>query len=151
VPVGSPVPGLQPAMLKYANAFWPAPSTPDRPDGSAISYTNPPQKIGESFGLSRFDYVISSKDSFYGNLTVDNGLRINPWGGGGGGDPNFKTVADFIAKTLSLKETHVFSPNVVNIATVGYAGTYADSVNAPAVPMSPDVVFLEGGIPARLS
>src|SRR5213594_566372 len=120
VPVGSPVPDLQPAMLKYANAFWPLPSTPDRPDGSAISYSNPPQKIGESFGLARFDYVISSKDSFYGNLTVDNGLRINPWGGGGGGDPNFQTVADYIAKTLSLKETHVFSSSTVNIATVGY-------------------------------
>src|SRR5215467_1231147 len=78
VPVGSPVPGLQPAMLKYANAFWPAPSTPDRPDGSAISYTNPPQKIGESFGLARYDYVVSSKDTLYGNFTVDNGLRINP-------------------------------------------------------------------------
>src|SRR6266516_692578 len=84
LPVGSPVPGLQPAMLKYANAFWPAPSSPDRADGSAIAYSNPPQKIGESFGLARFDYVISSKDSFYGNLTVNNGLRINPWGGGGG-------------------------------------------------------------------
>ena len=150
VPVGSPVPGLQAAMLKYANAFWPAPSGPDRPDGSAISYNNPPQKIGESFGLARYDYVISSKDTFYGNLTVDNGLRINPWGGGGGGDPNFQTVADYIAKTFSLKETHVFSPNVVNIATVGYAGTYADSVNAPAVPMSPDVVFLEGGNPGTI-
>src|SRR5262245_20491554 len=55
VPVGSPVPGLQPAMLKYANAFWPAPSGPDRPDGSAISYNNTPQKIGESFGLARYE------------------------------------------------------------------------------------------------
>src|SRR6058998_3475586 len=150
LPVGSPVPGLQPAMLKYANAFWPAPSTPDRPDGSSIAYSNPPQKIGESFGLARFDYVISSKDSFYGNLTVDNGLRINPWGGGGGGDPNFQTVADYIAKTLSLKETHVFSSSTVNIATVGYSATYADSVNAPAVPMSKDVVFLEGGNPGTV-
>jgi len=150
VPVGSPVPGLQLAMLKYANAFWPAPSTPDRPDGSAIAYANPPQKIGESFGLGRFDYVISTKDSFYGNLTVDNGLRINPWGGGGGGDPNFKTVADLLARTLSLKETHVFSSNLVNIATLGYARTYGDSVNAPAVPMSKDVVFLEGGNPGTV-
>src|SRR5947207_2279258 len=150
VPVGSPVPGLQPAMLKYANAFWPVPSTPDRSDGSSIAYSNPPQKIGESFGLARFDYVISSKDSFYGNLTVDNGLRINPWGGGGGGDPNFQTVADYIAKTLSLKETHVFSSSTVNIATLGYSGTYADSVNAPAVPMSKDVVFLEGGNPGTI-
>src|SRR5881409_3577564 len=150
VPVGSPVPGLQPAMLKYANAFWPSPSTPDRPDGSSISYSNPPQKIGESFGLARYDYVISTKDSLYANLTVDNGLRINPWGGGGGGDPNFQTVADYIAKTLSLKETHVFSSRLVNIATVGYSATYADSVNAPAVPMSKDVVFLEGGNPGTV-
>src|SRR5262249_18325501 len=91
-----------------------------------------------------------SKDSFYATLTVDNGLRINPWGGGGGGAPNFHTVTDLVAKTLNLKETHVFSPNVVNIATVGYAGTYADSMNSPAVPMSKDVVFLEGGNPGPL-
>ncbi|HYR45197.1 MAG TPA: carboxypeptidase regulatory-like domain-containing protein, partial [Terriglobia bacterium] len=148
--VCAPVDGLKPAMLKYANAFWPAPSTPDRSDGSAIAYSNPPQKIGESLGITRFDHIISSKDSFYANLTVDNGLRINPWGGGGGGDPNFQTVADYIAKTLSLKETHVFSSSLVNIATVGYAGTYADSVNAPAVPMSKDVVFLEGGNPGTV-
>src|SRR3989475_4695457 len=150
VPVGSPVPGLQPAMLKYANAFWPVPSTTDGSVGSAIAYQNPPQKIGESFGLARYDYVISTRDSLYANLTVDNGLRINPWGGGGGGDPNFQTVADYIAKTLSLKETHVFSSSLVNIATLGYAGTYADSVNAPAVPMSKDVVFLEGGNPGTV-
>jgi len=141
---------LKPAMLKYAHAFWPAPSTPDRPDGTAIAYANPPQKIGESLGIARFDQVISSKDSFYGNFTVDNGLRINPWGGGGGGDPNFKTVSDYIAKTLSLKETHVFSSSLVNIATVGYAGTYADSVNAPAVPMPADIAFLEGGNPGTV-
>src|SRR5437762_1693389 len=148
--VCAPVDDLKPAMLKYANAFWPAPSTPDRPDGTAIAYSNPPQTIGESLGLARFDYVISSKDSFYANLTVDNGLRINPWGGGGGGDPNFQTVQNILAKTLSLKETHVLSSNLVNIATAGYAGTYADSVNAPAVPMSKDVVFLEGGNPGTI-
>ncbi len=150
MPDGSPVPGLKPEMLKYANAFWPAPSTPDRPDGTAIAYSNPPQTIGESFGLARFDYVISSKDSFYANLTVDNGLRINPWGGGGGGAPNFKSVSDNISKTLSLKETHVFSSSLVNIATLGYAGGYATLVNAPAVPMPADVVFLEGGNPGTI-
>src|SRR6266446_1482760 len=150
MPDGSPVPGLKPEMLKYANAFWPAPSTPDRPDGTAIAYANPPQTIGENFGIARFDHVISSKDSFYANLTVDNGLRINPWGGGGGGDPNFKTVSDIIAKTLSLKETHVFSSSLVNIATLGYAGTYATAVNAPAVSMPADIAFLEGGNPGTV-
>src|SRR5216117_2480604 len=148
--VCAPVDGLKPAMLKYANAFWPAPSTPYRPDGTAIAYSNPPQTIGESLGLARFDYVISSKDSFYANLTIDNGLRINPWGGGGGGAPNFKSVSDNISKTLSLKETHVFSSSLVNIATLGYAGGYATLVNAPAVPMPADVVFLEGGNPGTI-
>src|SRR5947199_7080956 len=148
--VCAPVDGLKPAMLKYANAFWPAPSTPDRPDGTAIAYSNPPQTIGESLGLARFDYVISSKDSFYANLTVDNGLRINPWGGGGGGAPNFKSISDNISQTLSLKETHVFSSSLVNIATLGYAGGYATLVNAPAVPMPADVVFLEGGNPGTI-
>src|SRR5213594_1665975 len=147
MPDGSPVPGLKPEMLKYANAFWAAPSTPDRPDGSAIAYANPKNTVGEHFGLARFDHVISSKDSFYTNLTVDNGLRINPWGGGGGGAPNFKSISDNISKTLSLKETHVFSSSLVNIATLGYAGGYATLVNAPAVPMPADVVFLEGGNP----
>src|SRR5437667_3822537 len=98
LPAGSPVPGLQPAMLKYAKYFWPSPSTPDRPDGSAISYSNPLQPVGENFGIARYDYVISSKDSFYTNLTADNGLRTNPWGGGGGGDPNFNQIQDFNAQ-----------------------------------------------------
>src|SRR5213596_4212599 len=66
LPAGSPVPGLQPAMLKYAKYFWPAPSTADRPDGSAISYGNPPQALGENFGLARFDHIISSMDTFSG-------------------------------------------------------------------------------------
>src|SRR5205814_6835923 len=98
--------------------------------------------------LSDWSSDVCSSD--LANITVDNGLRINPWGGGGGGAPNFQTVANYIAKTLSLKETHVFTSSLVNIATAGYAGTYADSVNAPAVPMSKDVVFLEGGNPGTV-
>src|SRR5437899_1170529 len=150
LPAGSPVPDLKPGMLKYAKYFWPAPSTPDRPDGSALAYANPAQTIGEHFGLARFDYIISSKDSFYTNFNVTNGARINPWGGGGGGDPNFNSLTDNHAQTLSLKETHVFSSTLVNIATLGYGGTFATLVNAPAIPMPADVVFLEGGNPGTI-
>src|SRR5438876_12391848 len=92
-------------------------------------------------GLARFDHVISDKDSFSAILTVHSGLRINPWGGGGGGAPNFKSVSDILAQTLSLKETHVFSPSLVNIATLGDAGTFATLVNAPAVPVPAGIEF----------
>ena len=150
LPNGSPVPDLKPQMLKYANAFWPAPSTPDRPDGTAVAYANPGETIGENFGLARFDHILSSTDSFAANLTVDSGLRQNPWGGGGGGDPNFKTLTDNLSKTFSLKETHVFSSTLVNVATLGYSATLATLVNVPAVPMPADIVFLEGGNPGTI-
>src|SRR5262249_24552419 len=117
---------------------------------TAISYSNPPETIGEHLGLARFDHIISSMDSFSANLTVNNGLRINPWGGGGGGDPNFNSTSNIHGRTLSLRETHVFSPSLVNIATVGYAGTFATLVNAPAIPMPADIVFLEGGNPGSI-
>src|SRR6059036_98162 len=121
MPDGSPVPGLKPEMLKYANAMWPAPSTPDRPDGTAIAYANPKNSVGENFGLARYDYVISSKDSFSANLTYDDGTRRVPWGGGGG-DPKYVAISGIRAQTLGMQETHVFSAGMVNVATLGYAG-----------------------------
>src|SRR2546428_3072630 len=75
MPDGSPVPGRKPEILRYANAFRGAASTPDRPDGSAIAYANPKNTVGEHFGLARFDHIISGKDSFSANLTVDEGMR----------------------------------------------------------------------------
>src|SRR5262249_5244823 len=150
MPDGSPVPNLKPEMLKYANAFWPAPSTPDRPDGTAIAFANPPETISEHLGLARFDHILSGADSFSASVTVNAGVRINPWGGGGGGAPNFHSVSDIHGQTLSLKETHVFSSALVNIATVGYAGTFATLVNAPAVPMPAGLEFLEGGNPGSI-
>src|SRR5213594_2926652 len=47
LPAGTPVPGLKTGMLKYAKYFWPEPSTPDRPDGSAIAYANPKETLPE--------------------------------------------------------------------------------------------------------
>jgi hypothetical protein len=150
LPAGSPIPGLKTEMLKYANAFWPVPSRPDSPDGSALAYANPPNTVGENFGLARYDYIISKKDSFSANYTVDNGLRKIPWGGGGGGAANFVSISDLHSQTIGLQETHVFSAGVVNVATLGYAGTFATLVNAPAVPMPANIAFLEGGNPGSV-
>src|SRR5712691_5717443 len=72
LPNGSPVPSLNTGMLAYANAFWPAPTTPDAANGTALAYTNPGESRREDFGLARFDYNISTKDSFSINYTVDN-------------------------------------------------------------------------------
>ncbi len=133
------------SMLDYANAFWPAPSGPDLPDGTAVSYTNPPSSTREDFGLARFDYTISNNDSFSANYTNDNGIKQYP-------RPNsfFIQTSEIDSQTLGMQETHVFSSGIVNVATLGYAHTFATFVNGPAVPIPSNLVFLPGGNPGSI-
>jgi hypothetical protein len=147
---GSLVPNLEKRMLPYVNAFWPAPNgellaaAADQP-GTAYNYNSAVQRVGENFGLVRFDYTISSKDSFSANYTFDDGERDVPQP-----DSNFTQFVPLRAQTLGLQETRVFSSNLVNLATVGYARTFATLVNAPAVPIPSDLVFLSGGNPGSI-
>src|SRR5262245_19898194 len=71
----APVPNLKQGMLPYANAFWPSPNGPEvlvngLPSGTAYNYNSALQKAREDFGLIRFDYTISTKDSFYANYMM---------------------------------------------------------------------------------
>src|SRR2546422_4659961 len=65
---GGPVPNLKPNMLPFVNAFWPAPNrgpflANGQPTGGARYFSNAPQSVREHFGLLRFDYTASNKDS----------------------------------------------------------------------------------------
>src|SRR5262249_24375192 len=100
----APVPNLERRILPYVNAFWPAPNGSEYLDpvtgrsiGAARYYSNAPESIGENFGLARFDYTISSNDSFSANYTISNGQRnvSQP-------DPNFVQVSDLHPQTLGL-------------------------------------------------
>jgi carboxypeptidase family protein len=146
LPNGSPIPNLKTAMLPYVNAFWPAPNGPGLTGGAAFNYNNPLQSIREDFGLTRFDYTISSRDSFSANYTIDNGERHVPQT-----NPNFVQNQDLHSQTLGFDETHVFSPSVVNVATLGYARSFAIQVVAPAIPIPPNLVFMPGGNPGSIA
>src|SRR5215831_7780852 len=145
LPNGSPVPNLQPAMLDYANAFWPAPNTPDAADGTALAFSNPTESRREHFGLARFDYTISNKDTFSANYTNDTGRRSVPFL-----DPSFSTNSEIDGQTLSMQETHIFSPGLVNVATLGFNRAFATQVQAPAAPIPSNLVFLPGGNPGSI-
>ena len=145
LPNGSPVPGLKPRMLDYAKNFWPAPSTPDRSDGTAIAYSNPPQHIHEDFGLVRLDYNISNNDSVSAHYNYDDGFRNQPFV-----DPSFANDSTTSSQTISLRETHVFSPNLVNIATAGFARSNATLVNVPETSIPSNLVFMPGGNPGSI-
>jgi carboxypeptidase family protein len=145
MPNGSPVPGLNKAILPYANAFWPAPNTPDLGNGTAIAYSNPPQHIHEDFGLVRLDYNISNNDSISAHYNYDDGFRNQPFV-----DPAFSNNSTTSSQTISIRETHVFSPNLVNIATAGLARSNATLVNVPLTSIPSNLVFMPGGNPGSI-
>src|SRR5881409_3128857 len=77
---GGPVPNLKVGMLPFVNAFWPAPNGNEylvngQGSGAAQYFSNAPQAVRENFGMLRFDYVASNKDSFFVNYTNDHGKR----------------------------------------------------------------------------
>ena len=146
----APVPNLKQGMLPYANAFWPSPNGPEvltngLPSGTAYNYNSALQSAREDFGLARFDYTVSSKDSLFANYTMDDGQRNTPRT-----NVNFIQIEPIRTQTLGLTETRVFSASVVNSATLGYARTFATLVRAPAVPIPENLLFLPGGNPGSI-
>src|SRR6266581_8926673 len=149
-----PVPNLKLGMLPFANTFWPVPNSTEvlsaegLPTGTAYNYNNGVQKIGENFVMTRMDYVISPKDSLFGNYTFSDGQRDQPQP-----DTYYTMYVPLRNQTFGLQETHVFSPTVVNSATLGWVRPYGGSVTkpngtGPAVPAS--LVFLAGGNPGAI-
>ena len=146
----APVPNLKQGMLPYAQYFWPAPNGPEifkdgLPTGTAYNFNNGVQKTHENFGLLRLDYVISSKDSMYGNYTISDGERDLPQP-----NPVFIQLVPVRNQTFSLSETHVFSSTVVNSATLGWARSWSSQVQAPVNPIPSSLLFLAGGNPGQI-
>jgi hypothetical protein len=147
---GGPVPNLKPGMLPFVKAFWPAPQGNEylvngQGSGAAQYFSNAPQAVRENFVMARFDYIASAKDSFFVNYTVDHGRRDV-----GQPDPNFVQISDIHPQTFGLQETHVFSPSVLNSMTAGLSRNWSTLVNAPAVNIPSNLIFLTGGNPGSI-
>src|SRR5437773_1543894 len=148
-----PVPNLKQGILPFANAFWPVPNSSEvftngLPTGTAYNYNSGVQKIYENFVMTRMDYVVSAKDSLFANYTFSDGQRDQPQP-----DTYYTMYVPLRNQTFGLQETHVFSPSVVNSATLGWVRPSAASVTAPngtgpAVPAS--LVYLPGGNPGQI-
>jgi len=148
------VPNLKQGMLPYANAFWPSPNGPEvlsvegLPTGTAYNYNGAVQKVHENFVMTRFDYVISPKDSIFANYTISDGERDMPQL-----DMYYTMFNAIRSQTFGLTETRVFSPTVVNSATLGWVRPYATTVTTtnglgPAIPKN--LLFLEGSGPGSI-
>jgi carboxypeptidase family protein len=143
--VPTPVAGLVPGMLAYM-AYWPQANGPNLGGGQALSFSNPPQSIREDFGTVRVDHTFSDKDQLATVYTVDDGYNLTPLT-----DPLFATVTTLRSQILSVQETHLFSPSVINTFTAGFSRAAFFYFNPPLISIPSNLTFVEGRVPGRIS
>ncbi len=112
--------GLAPGSAPLLN-LWPLPSS-GAPDFGGISeaFNSPLQIIHDDFGTTRLDRVFSSHDSFSGVYTIDASSDVTPT------STNLYStdLENLTEQVVSLEETHVFSPSLLNGARAGFSRAY---------------------------
>jgi hypothetical protein len=156
--VYGPVRGAVPAMLQYMS-FWPQPNGPEQmippakktssggtcpnmaqvPSGTAKAFYNPNEHIREDFGTLRTDYYLNSNDTLSGAYAIDDGTSLIPLS-----DPLFASFTPLRMQVLSLSETHVFSPSVLNTATAGFSRASFALVSVPLASFPSNLSFVSG-------
>jgi len=132
------VPSVKPLLN-----LWPTPPA-GAPDFSGIAevFGSPLQTVREDFGTVRVDHTFSSRDTFSGIYTVDDGADFTA-------TPSNPYSSDVVAlreQVLSFEETHVFSPSLVNTARVGFsrAAYFFTGEPTPGTPAASVPGFLVG-------
>jgi hypothetical protein len=150
------VANLKPDMLNYFQ-FWPdpngpaimvpatAPGTGLVPSGTAYSYNSPKQTINEDFGTLKADYNLRRNDALSSSYTIDTGDNVSPLA-----DPLFGNNITLRSQVASIRETHIFSPRVLNIFSAGFsrAGFALDSGTFKDFPAS--LAFVTGQGPGGI-
>jgi hypothetical protein len=97
---------------------WPV-QTAGAPDFGGISeaFNNPLQTIRDDFGTARLDHVFSQADTLNPVYTIDDSADFTPTS-----TNLYSTDSESLREQVaSLTETHVFSPMLLNQATIGYS------------------------------
>jgi hypothetical protein len=140
-------PSVQPLLN-----LWPIapPGAPDVPDGTvngvtvgiATVFGSAFQKIREDFGTMRVDQIFSEKDTVAGIYTIDDGGDVTATPA----NPYSTDILNLREQVLSLEETHVFSPTLLNTARFGFsrAGYFFTGTPTPGTPAADVPGFLNG-------
>lgn len=106
-------PGVAPLF-----SLWPAPDA-NSPDlgGIAEVFNSPLQTIRDDFGTTRLDHLFSDNDTMSAVYTIDDSNDVTPTS-----TNLYSTDLESLREqVLSLSETHVFSPSLLNTARFGYS------------------------------
>jgi len=132
------VASVQPLLNLWPTAQAGAPDF----NGIAEAFSSPLQTIREDFGTVRLDHIFSQKDSLAAIYTIDDGddATATPL------DPFSADIVGLREQVLSIEETHIFSPTLLNSARFGYtrAGYFFTGEPTPGTPAASVPGFLTG-------
>jgi len=132
------VPAVQPLLN-----LWPAPpaGAPDF-NGIAEYFSNPLQTVREDFGTARLDHIFSPQDSLSAIYTIDDGADFTATPA----NPYSADILTLREQVLSLDETHLLSPALLNTVRLGYsrAGYFFTGEPTPGTPAESVAGFLTG-------
>ena len=132
------VSSVQPLLNLWPTAQAGAPDF----NGIAEAFSSPLQTIREDFGTVRLDHIFSQKDSLAAIYTIDDGddATATPL------DPFSADIVGLREQVLSIEETHIFSPTLLNSARFGYtrAGYFFTGEPTPGTPAASVPGFLTG-------
>ncbi|HEX8763696.1 MAG TPA: carboxypeptidase regulatory-like domain-containing protein, partial [Candidatus Acidoferrum sp.] len=132
------VPSVQPLLN-----LWPTPA-PGAKDFNGISsvFSSPLQTVREDFGTTRLDHNFSQQDSLAAIYTADDSddFTATPL------DPFSADIVALREQVVSLEQTHIFSPALLNAARAGFsrAGYFFTGEPAPGTPAAAVPGFLLG-------
>ena len=119
-PLGSGCPTAQraacAAKIQSLFSLWPVQNGPEVGGGIAKAFSNPVQRIREDFGTGRLDQIFSSENSLAAVYTVDDSVADTPTA-----NPLSAVHLTLREQVASLSETHIFSSNFLNKATIGFS------------------------------
>ena len=112
-------PSLQPLLNLW---LTPVPGTPElnvagQKFGISQVFSSPLQTIREDFGTVRLDHTFSSSDSLAAIYTIDDGGDVTATPA----NPYSTDILTLREQVVSLEETHIFSPTLLNTARFGFS------------------------------
>ncbi len=137
-------PSVQPLLNLWITppAGTPELKVPGQTFGISQVFSSPLQTIREDFGTVRLDQTFSLADSLSAIYTIDDGgdvtaTPVNPYS---------TDILNLREQVLTLEETHVFSPSLLNTARFGFsrAGYFFTGEPTPGSPAVSVPGFLSG-------
>ena len=129
---GGLVPQISPTIKPFLN-LWPNPNLP----GNRYTYPSK-ERTDENYGQTRVDHSFSSNDNLFGRYTISDTTQTFPF--------NFGTAIETRrdrAQFVTLSETHVFSPVLLNTGRLSYSRTTIRG-NSPTGLGCPVYCFVQG-------